>query len=72
MNARDLLSEILRREIPPVGGETALRDIEGWDSLKGVRLVVRIEEIIDRQLSEDELEQLRAVGDVAHLLNADG
>lgn len=69
MNCRGLLSEILRRELPSINGEELLRDVEGWDSLKGVRLVIRLEEIVGRELSEDELEKLQSVGDVERLLN---
>jgi len=49
---------------------TSLSDIAGWDSLKMVRLVVRIEEAIKRELNEAELERLCTVSDVARLLQA--
>lgn len=67
MDARKLISEITRRETLP-GEDEALNDVAGWDSLKGVRLVLRLEEIVGRQLSESEIESLLHVGDVGAIL----
>jgi acyl carrier protein len=47
-----------------------LADIDGWDSLKGVRLVLRLEEIVGRELLEDDIERLQSVGDIDRLLQA--
>lgn len=68
MHARELLAEVLRTNasIPP--GNLLLAQIEGWDSLKGVRLVLRLEEIVGRELSEDDIEKLQSVEDVDRLL----
>jgi acyl carrier protein len=45
-------------------------EIDGWDSLKGVRLVLRLEEIVGRELSESDIEKLQSVDDVDRLLKA--
>jgi acyl carrier protein len=70
MNARKLIAEVLRTNtmIPP--DNVLLARIEGWDSLKGVRLVLRLEEIVGRELSEDDIEKLQSVEDVDCLLKA--
>jgi len=70
MHARELLTEILRTNVSIPPGEVLLSKIDGWDSLKGVRLVLRLEEIIGRELSEDDIEKLQSVDDVDHLLKA--
>ena len=67
MDAQALISEILRREIS-ASGETLLTDIDGWDSLKGVRLMLRLEEEVKRELSESELEGISCVEDVSRIL----
>jgi acyl carrier protein len=54
--------------MPP--GEVLLGDIQGWDSLKGVRPVLRLEETVGRELSEDDIEKLQSVEDVDRLLKA--
>jgi acyl carrier protein len=70
MHARELIAEVLRTDpaIPP--GDVLLADIEGWDSLKGVRLVLRLEEVLRRELSEDDIDKLRSVEDVDRLMKA--
>jgi acyl carrier protein len=70
MQATELIAEVLRSSISIPHGDTPLTELEGWDSLKGVRLVLRLEEIIGRELSEDDIERLRSVYDVEHLLKA--
>jgi acyl carrier protein len=50
--------------------ELALGEIPGWDSVAMVRLVVAIEERLDRQLSDSELESIETVADVEKLVTA--
>lgn len=68
MEAGRLIAEITKADGAGLARATALRDLEGWDSVKMVRLVVSIEEVLQRELTEDELENLSTVGDVAQLL----
>lgn len=68
MQATDLIAEVLRSSISIPRGDMPLAELEGWDSLKGVRLVLRLEEIIGRELSEDDIERLQSVHDVERLL----
>jgi len=70
MDARELIAEVLRTNTMIPSDNISLADIYGWDSLKGVRLVLRLEEIVGRELSEDDIEQLRSVEDVDRLLKA--
>jgi len=70
MNARMLIAEIVRRAVAVDSVGTPLAEIEGWDSLKGVRLVLRMQEIVGRELSEDEIAGLHSVADVDRLLES--
>ena len=70
MEARLLIAEILKADNAILAPATPLSEIAGWDSLKMVRLVMRIEETIQRELNESELERLCTVSDVAQLLRA--
>jgi acyl carrier protein len=70
MQARELIAEVLRTSGLIPGDEVLLAQIEGWDSLKGVRLVLRLEELLGRELSEDDIEKLQSVEDVDRLLKA--
>jgi acyl carrier protein len=64
MDGRQLIAELLGRSLPPVSDETQLQSLGGWDSLKLVQLVVRLETLASRELSEQELEDLQTVGQV--------
>jgi len=68
MQARDLIAEVLRADVSIPRDNVLLANVEGWDSLKGVRLVLRLEEIVGRELSEDDIEKLQSVDDVDRLL----
>jgi acyl carrier protein len=70
MRATELLAEVLRSGVPIPEGDIPLAELEGWDSLKGVRLVLRLEEIVGRELSEDDIARLQSVRDVEQLLKA--
>jgi acyl carrier protein len=68
MDARELIAEVLRKSTVIPSDNILLAHIDGWDSLKGVRLVLRLEEIMGRELSENDIETLQSVGDVDRLL----
>ena len=67
--AESLISAILNRDVD-LDAQTPLSEIEGWDSLKGVRLMLKVEEELGRELTENELESIHSVGDVSRLLAA--
>jgi acyl carrier protein len=68
MDARELIAEVLRKSIVIPSYNIPLAHVDGWDSLKGVRLVLRLEEITGRELSENDIEALQSVADVDRLL----
>ncbi|MCC8937332.1 Acyl carrier protein [Bradyrhizobium ivorense] len=70
MQAIELLAEVLRSSVSVASHDVPLAELDGWDSLKGVRLVLRLEEIVGRELSEDDIERLQSVGDVDRILKA--
>jgi acyl carrier protein len=70
MRANELIAEVLRSGVPIPDGDIPLAELEGWDSLKGVRLVLRLEEIVGRELSEDDIARLQSIRDVEQLLKA--
>ena len=71
MNARVLIAEIVRKPEVVCSDDTLLADIDGWDSLKGVRLVLRLQEIVRRELSEYDIETLQSINDVERFLRSD-
>ena len=69
MDARTLVSEIAGGAVSPAA-DANLNDVDGWDSLKNVRLVLRLEEIAGRPLSEEEIAGLLNVRDVAAIIKS--
>ncbi len=70
MHARELIAEVLRSKAAVPSDNVLLAQLDGWDSLKGVRLVLRLEEIVGRELTENDIEKLQSVDDVDRLLKA--
>ncbi len=70
MDARMLLAEILQRNAVSVAETAPFSELAGWDSLKMVNLVVRLEQVLKRELSEEELENLNTVSELQTLLKA--
>ena len=70
---QEFLSGILMCEpetVPPQS--TPLRDIEGWDSLKHVLLVVRLENELNAKLTADEIQGIVSIDDVGRVLREKG
>jgi acyl carrier protein len=53
-------------------GSIALRNIEGWDSLKHVLLIVALEKELDKKLTAAEIQGIVTGDDVARLLRQKG
>jgi acyl carrier protein len=70
---QELLTNVLMCEpddLPPES--TPLRDIEGWDSLKHVLLIVQIESRLNEKLSAEEIQEIVTLADVARVLRQKG
>jgi acyl carrier protein len=63
------MAEVLMCEpeaLPPES--TPLRDIEGWDSLKHVRLILELEKKLNAPMTEDEIQGIVTLEDVGRVL----
>lgn len=70
---RDLIADVFGfgpERLPD--DDALLRDLEGWDSLKHVRLVVGLEERIGAQLEAEEIEGITTLADVRRTLDRRG
>ena len=47
---------------------TKAEDIDGWDSLAHIRLVISIEKVFELRFTTDEISNLANVGDTAKLI----
>jgi acyl carrier protein len=66
---QELVADILMcgpEDLPPES--TPLRDIEGWDSLKHVQLILRLEGMLDAKLTAEEIQRIVTLADVGRVL----
>ncbi|MBW4038415.1 MAG: acyl carrier protein [Acidobacteria bacterium] len=54
-------------EITP---ETTAKDIEGWDSISHIRLIITVEKKFNIKLSASDVGRLETVGDLATLIQS--
>jgi acyl carrier protein len=53
-----------------IARETTAKDVEGWDSLMHVTLLINVEKVFGVRFSSSEVASLRKVGDLADLIEA--
>ena len=70
---RELMAGILMCEPEALPADsTPLRDIEGWDSLKHVLLVVGLENKLQSKMTAEQIQGIVTVDDVARVLKEKG
>ena len=67
----NILSEILGRNCDAIKPDTSLKQIDAFDSVAFVRLIVALDEAAGRQLEPEEIEGLACVSDIAKVLGGD-
>ena len=70
MEVRAVIGDVIQRDVPDMRDETILGEISGWDSLKMLNAVLLLERVLERQLSEAEIEGLNTVADLRRLLDS--
>ena len=63
-----VLAEVL--QVPPaiITDDLAMQDVDAWDSLKHMELIVSLENTFGLQLSFDEIVNMQSVGDIKRVL----
>ena len=64
----DVFRDVFDDESLSVKLETTAADVEGWDSLMHVRLIIAIEKAFRVRFSSSEVASLKDVGDLIELL----
>ena len=67
---RAIMEDVFDIDDLPISSETTAEDIEEWDSLSHIRLVVAIERRFKFKFSTSEVEELMNIGDLARLIEA--
>jgi acyl carrier protein len=67
---QDIFRDLFDDDDIVVKDTTTASDIEGWDSLNNVKLMVRIEEKFGFRFKTGEVVSLKSVGDLVKLIEA--
>lgn len=69
---QETLEEILMCDVGSLPAFTPLRDVEGWDSLRHVMLVVGLEKSFGIDLSAEEIRSMVTLADIERVLKQKG
>jgi acyl carrier protein len=67
---RGIASDLLGIPADQINAASSPENIEAWDSVQHLNLVLALEEKFGLQLSPEEMEQIRNVGDAARLVES--
>jgi len=68
----NLLSEVLQMPASKITEDLAMKDVDAWDSLKHMELIVSLEQSFGIELSFDEIVAMRSVGEIKRVLRERG
>lgn len=69
-NITDIIRENLDNDDIVLTAETKAEDVDGWDSLAHVRIMVAVEEAFNVRFTTDEITSLKDVGSLIALIQA--
>jgi acyl carrier protein len=71
-NVEQVIADVLQMPPTMVNDELAMQDVEVWDSLKHMELIVSLEETFGLQLTFEEIVTMQNVGKIKSVLKARG
>lgn len=69
---RDIMADVLDIDAAGIGPDTSAEDVEEWDSLSHIRLMVAIERHFGITFENAEIAGLKNVGELISLIDAKG
>lgn len=63
-----LVAEVLRIPAATITDDLAMKNLDVWDSLKHMELVISLEQSFGLQLSFDEIVRMQSVGEIKRVL----
>jgi acyl carrier protein len=68
----NVLSEVLQMPVTAITDDLTMKDVDAWDSLKHMELIVALEQSFDIQLSFDEIVAMQSVSQIKRVLRERG
>jgi len=69
---QNLVADVLQMPAAAITENVAMKDLEAWDSLKHMELVVAVEQNFQIQLTFDEILLMQSVGAIENVLRQRG
>ena len=67
-----LLSEVLQMRASEITDDLTMKNVDAWDSLKHMELIVALEQSFEIQLSFDEIVAMQSVSEIKRVLRERG
>ena len=67
-----LLAEVLQVPAAEITDDLSMKDVEAWDSLKHMELIVSLEQTFGLQLTFDEIVAMQSVGEIKRVMRGKG
>ena len=67
-----LLADVLQIPAEQINDDLAMKDLDAWDSLKHMELIVALEQQFDVQLTFDEIVAMQSVSEIRRVLGERG
>ncbi len=67
---RSVASDIFGVPANKITAASSPQTLENWDSIQHLSLVLALEEKFSLQLSPEEIEQMKSIGETAHLIES--
>lgn len=64
----EIFSDVFFRDGIKLRPEMSAKDVDGWDSVKQIEIILACEERFDLRFSSREIDGLRCVGDLSNLI----
>jgi acyl carrier protein len=64
-----LLAEVLQLPAASINDDLAMKDLDVWDSLKHMELIMALEQAFELELTFDEIVAMRSVRDIKRVLS---
>jgi acyl carrier protein len=68
----NLLSEVLQMRASDITDDLTMKNVDAWDSLKHMELIVALEQSFEIQLSFDEIVAMQSVSEIKRVLRERG
>jgi acyl carrier protein len=66
----EIFADVFMRDDITLAPDTTAKDVKGWDSFKQIEIILGVEERFNIKLNTKELDSLRNVGDLAHVITS--